>query len=399
MANLKGGREVAEERNRATEDSGFDFETKTLGHIRCHPLDLEVLFRFTDLVKAAPETVRECICSLLSAAGERWDATLPEDRGISREQARTLTDQELEQFAARFLEATNWIGPGETAELTTDGIVECSYGERLDLALKTYERRLTSSKLRLLPNPFSDVVPKRSQKQSKSTSDAYIEPKGLAHKGSAQDKLSSFRRGGVERRHRVFGLVAKKLKEFLKGGRDWQEQKGARFQRMRRALGSLKTLQQNLLDLSIIRFRALQKIGRQPEGAGVQLKALRSKSTKSGIKAIYNRVLVGIFIIGLSTSAVLDLVTVRSLALRQLAATANLNDAVRNLSERMDAQSKALTELIEQRSSEHGIVAQQVGHLDTKRQRGLSGADASARRWARDSVKLRHSSVLKVSRK
>jgi hypothetical protein len=100
---------VAADQGKAKENFGFEFETEGLGRVHCRPLNFKLLFQFTDLIKSAPDTVPDFVCSLLSVVGERRDAA--EGRAISREQAKTLTDQELEQFAARFLEAANWIGP------------------------------------------------------------------------------------------------------------------------------------------------------------------------------------------------------------------------------------------------------------------------------------------------
>src|SRR5215469_14020608 len=125
---MRGGREMSEDQVRVRDNSGFEFETETLGRIHCWPFDLKLLFRFVDLMKVAPDTVRDCVCALLSVVGERWDPTAFEDRRISTEQAKTLTDQERERFAERFLEAANWMGAVEKAEATPEG-AGCSYGE------------------------------------------------------------------------------------------------------------------------------------------------------------------------------------------------------------------------------------------------------------------------------
>src|SRR5215472_18517317 len=128
---MRGGREMSEDQVRVRDNSGFEFETETLGRIHCWPFDLKLLFRFVDLMKLAPDTVRACACALLSVVGERWDPASFENRRISTEQAKNFTDQELEQFAERFLEAANWIETVEKAESTQEGAAEWSHAERL----------------------------------------------------------------------------------------------------------------------------------------------------------------------------------------------------------------------------------------------------------------------------
>jgi hypothetical protein len=91
---------VARDQDKAEEHLGFDFETEKLGRVYCRLLNFKLLFRFTALTKSAPDTVPDFLWALLSVVGERRDDAAPEDRAISWDQAKALTDQELEQFAA-----------------------------------------------------------------------------------------------------------------------------------------------------------------------------------------------------------------------------------------------------------------------------------------------------------
>lgn len=78
---------MAADQGRAEEHLGFEFETEKLGRVYCRPLDFKLLFRFTDLIKRAPDTAPDFICALLSVIGERRDAAA-EERAISREEAK-----------------------------------------------------------------------------------------------------------------------------------------------------------------------------------------------------------------------------------------------------------------------------------------------------------------------
>ena len=65
---------MAADQGKAEENFGFEFETEGLGRVCCRPLNFKLLFKFTDLIKSAPDTVPDFVCALLSVVGEQRDA-------------------------------------------------------------------------------------------------------------------------------------------------------------------------------------------------------------------------------------------------------------------------------------------------------------------------------------
>jgi len=211
---------VVVDQSKAEEHSCFEFETEKLGRVCCRPLNFKLLFRFTDLIKSAPDTVPDFVCTLLSIIGERRDAAVPEDRVISVEQAKALTDRELEQFAAKFLEAANWIGPCGKAQPTSEGTDECSYGERLKRAFEAYEKGLTEH---TKPYVFSDVVPSGSGLGLRLLRGASIEARTPAFGDPIKKSFSG--NGGIEQRQRAAGAAHVKFKRFFANiWKKWQKQ-------------------------------------------------------------------------------------------------------------------------------------------------------------------------------
>ena len=89
---------------------------------------------------------------------------------------------------------------------------------------------------------------------------------------------------------------------------------------------------------------------------------------------VYHRVLLGVVIlvaiIDLLSPVFLYLIVRANWRAQERAAIGNLADTVRSLSERMDAQTRELAELIKQHDSEQGTAAQQTTHLDVNPQKG-----------------------------
>jgi hypothetical protein len=274
---------VAADQSRAEEDFGFEFETEGLGRVCCRPLNFKLLFKFTDLIKSAPDTVPDFVCSLLSVVGERRDAAVPEDRAISREQAKTLTDQELEQFAARFLEAANWIGPGGKAEPTAEGGEECSYGQRLKRTFGAYEKGLAErSEPYPLPDGFSDAVSSDSEHGWRLVAGASIEAEKPAFSGPVKEIFTGFSNGGLGQWHRAVGVAPAKFTRFFANiAEKWQKQNSRISQRIGESLVALED-----------KIRA-------------HLKTLRAEANEWATKMVYHRVFLGVVIF----AAILDLLS------------------------------------------------------------------------------------------
>jgi hypothetical protein len=97
----------------------------------------------------------------------------------------------------------------------------------------------------------------------------------------------------------------------------------------------------------------------------VYAKTFQSKSGPWETKPVYIH-LAGLLVIGVFISLVLDLVALRNLRAQELAAIVNLTNTVHALSDRMDAQTKTLAQLIEQHDSEQRSAAPQTTQLDAK---------------------------------
>jgi hypothetical protein len=341
---------VSEDQVRVIENSRFEFEAETLGRIYCRPFDLKLLFRFIDLIKLAPDTVRDCVCSLLSVVGERLNDAVPEERGISMEQAKALSDLEIEQFAARFLEAANWIGPLGKAKVTPGGSAELPYGERLKCVLETYEKRLAEeTKFYSPPDVFSGVVPDHGERRLRSIVDA----KSPASLGSVA--VSGSWNSDLEQRHRLVRGDRTEVNGLLEKG---MENTGT-FQRIREVFESLKAHKQDILNRHI-RVGNLQKI------RTIYQKLLRSKLYEWETKSVYIRFLAGVLVISLFILMVLDLIVLRTWHRQELAAIVSLTSNVDRLSERTDAQTKILVELIKQHDSERENSVRGTPQFDAK---------------------------------
>jgi len=342
---------VAADQGKAEENFGFEFETEGLGRVCCRPLNFKLLFKFTDLIRSVPDTVPDFVCTLLSVVGERWDAAVPEDRAISSEQAKTLTDQELERFAARFLEAANWIGPGGKAEPTAEGGEECSYGQRLKRTFGAYEKRLAEqSESSLLLDGSSDAVSSDSEHGWRLGTVASIEAEKPAFSDPVKEIYTGFSNGGLEQWHRAVGVAPAKFTRFFANiAEEWQKQNSRISQHIGESLTALED-----------KIRA-------------HLKTLRAEANEWATKMVYHRVLLGVVIfaaiIYLLSPVFLYLIVRANSRAQELAAIRNLADTVRSLSERMDAQTRELAELIKQHDSEQGTAAQQTTHL-VNRQKG-----------------------------
>jgi hypothetical protein len=367
---LWGGCRVAVVQGRA-EEPGFEFETENLGRIRFRPLNFKLLFRFIDLIKSEPDSAPNFVCALLSVVGEREDASVPEDRGISREQAKTLSDEELEQFAARFLEAANWIGLGGKAAPTTEGVVECSYGERLKWAFEAYEKRLGEhTKLYPSTDHFSGAVPSQSEHGSRLFRGASVEAERPAFGDWVKQILSGFWNGGLEQCHRAVGVARSSFKRFSANiAGKWQRRSGA-LQHISKSLATLGALKQELV-IRELSTHILHKIEEWLEKMTASLKALRSQANQWATKLAYHRVSFGVVVIGLLSALFLYLIARMNSRSQELAAIGALTDTVHSLSQRVDAQTRELAELIKQHDSEQRTAAQQTTPLDSKHQKGI----------------------------
>lgn len=361
---------MAADQGKAEEDFGFEFETEEFGRVCCHPLNFKLLFKFTDLTKSAPDTVPDFVCSLLSVVGERRDAAVPQDRTISREQAKTLTDQELEQFAAQFLEAANWIGPGGKAEPTAKGADECSYGERLKRAFGAYEKGLVEqTKPYPLCDVFSDAVPSDGEHGWR-----LIEAEKPAFWDAGKTIFSGFWNGSLEQWYRALGAAPAKFRRFFANiPEKWQKQNIGISQHIGESPAALEALKQDLVNHKIP-SNPLHKIDEQLENRRAHLRTLPAKANEWATKMVYHRVLLGAVVfaavIGLLSPVFLYLIARANSRSQELAAIGNLADTVRSLSERVDAQTRELAELIKQHDSEQRTAAQQTTHLDTNPQKG-----------------------------
>jgi hypothetical protein len=342
---------VAADQSKAEENFGFEFETEGLGRVCCRPLNFKLLFKFTDLIKSAPDTVPDFVCSLLSVIGERRDAAVPEDRAISREQAKTLTDQELEQFAARFLEASNWIGPSGKAEPTAEGGEERSYGQRLKRTFGAYEKGLAEQSE---PSPqldgFSDAVSSDSEHGWRLVTGPPIEAEKPVVSDPVKEIYTGFSNGGLEQEHLAVGVAAKFTRVFANIADKWQKQNSRISQHIGESRAALED-----------KIRA-------------HLKTLRAEANEWATKMVFHRVILGVVIfaaiIDLLSPVFLYLIVRANSRAQGLTAIGNLADTVRSLSQRMDAQTRELAELIKQHDSEQGTAAQQTTHLDVNRQKG-----------------------------
>jgi hypothetical protein len=341
---------VAADQSKAEENFGFEFETEGLGRVCCRPLNFKLLFKFTDLIKSAPDTVPDFVCSLLSVIGERRDAAVPEDRAISREQAKTLTDQELEQFAARFLEASNWIGPSGKAEPTAEGGEERSYGQRLKRTFGAYEKGLAEQSE---PSPqldgFSDAVSSDSEHGWRLVTGPPIEAEKPVVSDPVKEIYTGFSNGGLEQEHLAVGVAAKFTRVFANIADKWQKQNSRISQHIGESRAALED-----------KIRA-------------HLKTLRAEANEWATKMVFHRVILGVVIfaaiIDLLSPVFLYLIVRANSRAQGLTAIGNLADTVRSLSQRMDAQTRELAELIKQHDSEQETAAQQTTHLEVNQQK------------------------------
>ncbi|MGO9060955.1 MAG: hypothetical protein ACLQU2_26765 [Candidatus Binataceae bacterium] len=372
---------MAADQGKAEEHFSFEFETEKLGRVCCRPLNFKLLFRLTDLVKSAPDTAPDFVCALLSVVGERRDAAVSEDRAISGEQVKALTDQELEQFAARFLEAASWIGPGRT-QPTSEGADQRSYGERLKRAFEVYEKGLAEhAQPYPLLDVFSDAVSSDSEHGLRLISGASIEAEKPAFWDPVKESFPSFWNGGLKQWHRAVGVAPAKFKSFFGNiGEKWQKPNGGSGPHIGESLATLGAVKQELVNREIP-SPTLNKIGQQLEKIRGRLKTLRAEANEWASKVIYHRVLLGVVIIGLLSPMFFYLIVRANSRSQEVAAIRNLGDTLRSLSQGMDLQTKelaALAELIKkhdseqlkEHDSEQRRVAQQLTQLDTKRQKG-----------------------------
>ncbi len=153
-------------------------------------------------------------------------------------------------------------------------------------------------------------------------------------------------------------MVPGKFRSFFGNiGENWQKQNGGIAQHIRGSLAIVKTLKQELVNRGI-RAHTRNKIGEHLEKIWGSLKALRTEANEWAIKVASDRVLLGVVIIGLSSAMFLYLIARANSRLQQVAAIRNLADTVHGLSERMDAQTRELAELIKRYDSEQKIAAQ-----------------------------------------
>jgi hypothetical protein len=155
--------------------------------------------------------------------------------------------------------------------------------------------------------------------------------------------------GGIEQWHRAVGVAPAKFTRFVANiAEKWQKQNGRISHHMGESLAAL-----------VDKIRA-------------HLKTLRAKANEWATKMVYHRVLLGVVIF----AAIIDLLTpvflyliVRANSRAQELAIGNLAETVRSLSERMDAQTREVAELIKQHDPEQGTAAQQTTHLDVNPQK------------------------------
>jgi hypothetical protein len=387
---LRGGGSVAGQ-GKAEEQLGFEFETEKLGRVYCRPLNFKRLFRLTDLTKRAPDTVPDFLCALLSVVGQRRDIAPSADGAISGEQARTLTEQELEQFAAKFLKAANWVGLGGRTKPTGESAEECSHSEQLKRAFEAYEKGL-AEEARSYPllDGFSEVVFGDSDLKRRSITGLT----GAAKPGfwySVNKSISGVLNGGLEQGQRVRRVASVDCKRLLGNARKkWQQQKSGIARHVGLSLTTLRALRQQLVN-SAIPSHILHKIDDQLEKIRGRLKPLRAKGDESVNRVVYRRVLLGVVIfaavIGLCSPVFLYLIARADSRSQELVAIGNLTRAVSSLSERMDIQTRELAELVKKHDAEMRNAAQQPGPLHTCRQE------------ARDKRPYHHASIREQQRK
>jgi hypothetical protein len=371
---------VQADRGKAEEHFSFEFEAEKLGRVCCRPLNLKLLFRFTNLIKSAPDSVRDFVCALLSVVGERRDAAVPEDRAISGEQAKAMTDQDLEQFAARFLEAADWIGPCGRTQPTSEGADERSYSERLKRAFEVYEKGLAeNTKSYPVTDVSSDAILSDTEHGPRLIRGASIEAEKTAFWDPTVKESSSFWNGGHKQWHRAVGMTPVKFRSFFGNiWENWQRQNSGIAQHIGGSLATLGRLKQELVNCEIP-SHARTKIGEKLEKIRGRLKALRAEASEWAIEVAYDRVLLGVVIIALLSAMFLYLI-VRANSPSQEVVIRNLADTVHSLSERMDAQTKELAELNKRYDSGQTIGAPhayveaepttKITHVDTKPQKG-----------------------------
>ena len=365
---------MAVDQGKAEEHLGFEFETERLGRVCCRPLDFKLLFRFTDLLKRTPDTVPDFISALLSVVGERCNAAVPEERAISWEEAKALTDQEMEEFAAKFLEAGNWIGPGVRAQPTSEGVGECSHGERLRRAFEAYEEALArQTKPYPLADGVSEVVPSDSDLRRSLIRVASIEAPKSAFWDSVKKSVSDLRIGSLEQWHRTVGAAPVKFKRLLaKIGEKWQGRDSRIAQHSGASRATVGALEQRLVNHEAP-SRTLHKINERLERIRERLKQFWAEAHESVGKVVDRRVLPGVVIfaaiIGLLSAVYLYLNALVNSRSQELAAIGKLTDTVRSLSERMDAQTRELAELVKRHDFELRSAAQQKSSLDTAPQK------------------------------
>jgi hypothetical protein len=123
------------------ESAIFEINTGQLGRICCGTLTLKLHANLTRALKSSPVSARDTSSVLLSLVGKRLDAT--ETYGaLSKDQTDQLKDEELENFAANFLEKNRWLIESGHREPLSEKLHGCSSMENLRQALADYEARL-----------------------------------------------------------------------------------------------------------------------------------------------------------------------------------------------------------------------------------------------------------------
>ncbi len=244
-----------------------------------------------------------------------------------------------------------------------------------------YEKGLAEqTKSYPLLDVFSDAVLSDTEHGSKLIRGASIEAEKPAFWNPTVKESSSFWNVGLKQWHRTVGMAPAKFRSLFGNiGENWQKQNSGIAQHIIGSLATLKTLKQELVNREIP-SHARNKIGEQLEKIRGRLKALRVEANEWAIKVAYDRVLLGVVIIGLLSATFLYLIARANSRLQEVAAIRNLADTVRSLSERMDTQTRELAELIKRYDAEQRIPAQQahveaepttkITRVDTKPQKG-----------------------------
>jgi len=330
--------------------------------------------------------VPDFVCALLSVVGERRDAAVPQDRAISGKQAKALTDQELEQFAARFLQAAIWIGPGGRTQPTSQGADERSHGERLKRAFEVYEKGLAEhAQSYPLLDVFSDAVPSDSEHGLRLIRGASIKAEKPAFWDPVKENFPSFWNGGLKQWHRA---APPKFKSFFGSiGEKWQKHNGGIGQHIGASLATLRAVKQELVNREIP-SHTLNKIGEQVEKIRGRLKTLRAKANQWATKVVYHRILLGVAIIGLLSPMFFYLIVRANSRSQEVPAIRNLGNTLHSLSERMDLQTRELAELIKEHDSEQRRVAQPTTNLMRNDKKAVRSARTTFPHLADDTGKL-----------